>query len=111
MPLDPPPLNRVPPPLSREPIAGASGAPRVRRYDLSGREIPQDEWGLNPALPPAPPPSPSLVPGLTLRDWFAGQALVGIYSGQTLDGARPGEVARDAYAMADAMLKARENGK
>jgi len=38
-------------------------------------------------------------PGMSLRDWFAGQFLA---SGITTDAER-------CYAMADAMLKAREN--
>lgn len=43
----------------------------------------------------------------TLRDWFAGMALQGMLSdaGRSLDW---GSYADDAYAQADAMLKARE---
>jgi len=48
-------------------------------------------------------------PGMTLRDWFAGQALVG----QIL--ARPSamsdDVAERCYIMADAMLAARATGE
>jgi hypothetical protein len=43
--------------------------------------------------------------GMSLRDWFAGQALGGWCAAQV-----PGDfsaLARDAYAFADAMLKAR----
>jgi hypothetical protein len=48
--------------------------------------------------------------GMSLRDWFAGQALMGLLSGQFRDSSRenfttlPGE----AYAMADAMLESRK---
>ena len=44
--------------------------------------------------------------GMTLRDWFAGQALAGIIA---LDSdADPYGCARDAYLYADGMLRARE---
>jgi len=44
------------------------------------------------------------VGGMTLRDWFAGQALVGIIAG----GKWVERVSAEAYAYADAMLRARE---
>jgi hypothetical protein len=45
-------------------------------------------------------------PGMTLRDWFAGQALQGLLaSTKTSDGLA---IAKDAYILADAMLEARE---
>ena len=44
--------------------------------------------------------------GMTLRDWFAGQALAGILA-ESASGSEEG-IASVAYAMADAMLKARE---
>ena len=44
--------------------------------------------------------------GMTLRDWFAGQALAGFLA-RSNDGS-PSETALDAYDMADAMLAARE---
>jgi len=43
-------------------------------------------------------------PGMSLRDWFAGQALVGLLS----DGASAKVAACSAYAAADAMLAQRE---
>ena len=52
-------------------------------------------------------------PGMTLRDWFAGQALTGMIQ----DGYQQcgedwiGYMAKDAYKIADAMLVERENKK
>ena len=45
--------------------------------------------------------------GMTLRDWFAGQALAGMVS-YVVEGATFENVAEDAYKAADAMLRARE---
>lgn len=54
--------------------------------------------------------------GMSLRDWFAGQALIAMHIHTALietqledaEGANIIENARDAYKYADAMLKARE---
>ena len=48
--------------------------------------------------------------GLTIRDWFAGQALVGIVAkfGDIEDGLRDSDIVKTAYEIADAMLKERE---
>jgi hypothetical protein len=46
-------------------------------------------------------------PEMTLRDWFAGQALNGVLSDPECDGPAP-KIAKQCYAMADAMMKARE---
>lgn len=47
--------------------------------------------------------------GMSLRDWFAGQALHGAVTLLNQDRwAEPPNVARIAYAVADAMLKARK---
>jgi hypothetical protein len=49
--------------------------------------------------------------GMTLRDWFAGQALMGLVAFDRLDAAgdnKPEHFARWSYAIADAMLAARE---
>jgi hypothetical protein len=45
--------------------------------------------------------------GMTLRDYFAAKAMQGMLSDTALVGT-PDEFAIKAYAMADAMLKARE---
>jgi hypothetical protein len=48
-------------------------------------------------------------PGMTLRDWFAGQALAGMLAAPgNVAEMDCGERARYAYLNADAMLKARE---
>jgi hypothetical protein len=46
--------------------------------------------------------------GMTLRDYFAAKALQGLLAG-TLKSSDTSLIARDCYAMADAMLKARES--
>ena len=49
-----------------------------------------------------------LQPGMTLRDWFAGQALTAATMYQTMT---PEDLAHDAYRIADAMLAEREKGQ
>ena len=46
--------------------------------------------------------------GMTLRDWFAGQALNGWVMGLNFDDDIPDKVSSIAYKFADAMLKERE---
>lgn len=50
--------------------------------------------------------------GMSLRDWFAGQALAGVLANLSqMDKVARNDIARqarDCYLMADAMLKARE---
>lgn len=50
-----------------------------------------------------------LISGMTLRDWFAGQALAwaGHHNWMSAD---PNDLAKRAYQMADAMIAAREGG-
>ena len=48
--------------------------------------------------------------GMTLRDYFAGQALVGLSTGDWyMDTSAPERIAKSAYSVADAMLA--ERGK
>ena len=48
--------------------------------------------------------------GMTLRDYFAGQALAGICANPNWQPTDVASVAQDAYAHADAMLSARNGG-
>lgn len=58
------------------------------------------------AFPVAPGDVPYWQPGMTLRDWFAGQALVGVKGWHPAD--RKGKsVAEVAYSIADRMLEER----
>lgn len=45
------------------------------------------------------------IEGMSLRDWFAGQALVGLIA-QTEYYGSPNQLARNAYSIAGAMVKA-----
>lgn len=47
--------------------------------------------------------------GMTLRDWFAGQALAGLLASD--DGSTRENVAAEAYDIADAMIAARKAGE
>ncbi|GGJ39771.1 hypothetical protein CDQ92_13310 [Sphingopyxis bauzanensis] len=52
--------------------------------------------------------------GMSLRDWFAGQAIAGICAasiGRMLDGSNESTLAYGAYVVADEMLAAREQVK
>jgi hypothetical protein len=52
--------------------------------------------------------------GMSLRDWFAGQALAGItvgsYSGDVITPEIAASIASEAYLIADAMLLVRKGG-
>jgi hypothetical protein len=52
----------------------------------------------------------AFTPGMTLRDWFAGQALAGLLASGPHDCDEHG-LAHDAYLHADAMLIKRERGR
>jgi hypothetical protein len=56
---------------------------------------------------PAFPTHLNLTQGMTLRDYFAAKAMQGLLAG-ALKSSDTSLIARDCYAMADAMLKARE---
>ena len=47
-------------------------------------------------------------PGMSLRDWFAGQALAGMCANRLYDDVLYVKMAREAYIAADAMLAARK---
>ncbi len=59
----------------------------------------------NPQAFPSPPNS--LVPGMTLRDYFAGQALAG-FTAKFGNSGEPVDFAVDAYKFADALIAARQ---
>lgn len=58
------------------------------------------------AFPISEGPSTYAVYGMTLRDWFAGQALTGMLANTGSDGTI-GEYVVDAYSYADAMIAER----
>ena len=47
--------------------------------------------------------------GMTLRDWFAGQALAGLLA-ESMHDCGPEGIAHDCYLFADAMIAARKGG-
>lgn len=49
-------------------------------------------------------------PGMSLRDWFAGQWVAGVARRQYDEDYLSHEVARQAYQFADAMIAARKGG-
>lgn len=55
-------------------------------------------------------PFTSVVGGITLHDWYAGQALIGLLSGQYAGSSKYNfsEVPTEAHSIADAMIAARE---
>ena len=75
--------------------------------DTGGPAFPGVEFIRNPAFPSQP--IQNGVPGMTLRDYFAAKAMQGLLAqscGSAM-GSDPINGAQYAYAMADAMLKAR----
>lgn len=49
--------------------------------------------------------------GMSLRDYFAAKAMQGLIVNSVWGRFASSEIARDAYKIADVMLKAREEGK
>jgi hypothetical protein len=75
-----------------------------------GRAFPQIEYALNEGHYDGRYLIYAQHPGMSLRDYFAGQALAALgYGVATHQIDR--HVAKDAYAFADAMLAAREAGR
>ena len=75
----------------------------------------KDDGG--PAFPFAatdPSNVPMQAPGMSLRDWFAGQAMQAVVTGRwahdTAGIPSDAEIAADAYLQADAMIAARNGG-
>jgi hypothetical protein len=63
---------------------------------------------INTGGPAFPTPAHNLQnDGMTLRDYFAAKAMQGLLAG-SLKSSDTHLIARDCYAMADAMIKARE---
>ena len=63
------------------------------------------------AFPHSQPLNPYSQQGMTLRDWFAGQALMGICAHLGPHAMSQEEYARDAGYKADAMMAEREKSK
>ena len=59
-----------------------------------------------PAFPMNNGPNCFANPGMSLRDWFAGQAIAGISTGEPINDYA--QAAKQCYATADAMLAERE---
>jgi hypothetical protein len=57
---------------------------------------------------PAFPETENVINGMTLRDWFAGQALSGIIGLRLYVTEEEEELAQHVYEIADAMLKERD---
>lgn len=49
--------------------------------------------------------------GLTIRDYFAAQVITGLIPSAVQENVDPDDISAAAYAVADAMLAARESGK
>lgn len=73
---------------------GGSAFPREQRHTVSGADGRwADRW-----IPEG---------GMSLRDYFAAQALASVAKVFAEGGAQADEIARDCYRLADAMLEAR----
>ena len=72
----------------------------MSKIDDGGPAFPWHSDGCVPDI------EPSL--GMSLRDWFAGQALAGIYANSAGTDLGKGALAEEMYSIADAMLAARK---
>ena len=72
-----------------------------------GPAFPVDLYEDDPSDPSCPPQVLKST-GMSLRDWFAGQALAGIAS--DMEGMVASSIADQAYIVADAMIAARTPG-
>jgi hypothetical protein len=61
-----------------------------------------------PAFPVPPATYSNLNHGMSLRDYFAGQYIAGAFGGEPGSHLRTERAAVDAYAVADAMIAARD---
>lgn len=73
-------------------------SPTASEIDWGGQAFPTEGGDMSGLYPD---------PGMSLRDWFAGQALVSPY---THHEGSPGKIAEWAYDIADAMIAARKAG-
>ena len=64
-------------------------------------------YGVSHDVPDRTFPVYSPTPGMTLRDWFAGQALAGILAGRYWEIVRIDNPATASYELADAMIAER----
>ncbi len=91
------------------------GGPAFPQHDLSAYGFGPSERGTRNG-PDDPGDSRYTVEGMSLRDWFAGQAISAIINRCSADPRPQHEAltdyfARKAYDIADAMLIARQRGK
>lgn len=84
---------------------------RARIAQLEAGHARESANGSGPAFPQLHPTAELRYaqPGVTIRDWFATAAMQGDWSRKELCGANCDEAARFYYAMADAMLRARQS--
>lgn len=71
--------------------------------DDGGPAFPCETYGLHNGKETTIPTN-----GMTLRDWFAGHAMVGMLSSATVDAPSDATLSKWAYSVADAMLAARK---
>lgn len=87
------------------------GGPAFPQHDLSGYGFGPSERGEHGDEPEDFGTRHYTVEGMSLRDWFAGQALNGMISVSVFkDGTKYSTIALSAYEWADAMIAARKAG-